>query len=286
MKTILRRLATGFVILGFLFTAGYAAAGENAHTQVELISDIQSIQPGRSFWVAVHMTMEDGWQTYWKNPGDSGLPTQIEWQLPVGFSAGEIHWPYPQRFDYPEVTSYGYKGEVLLISEIIPPAALPTRPVTLKAHVKWMACGKICVPGESDVALTLPVMREPPSFDKQMRKVFNATIARWPLLHTSWKFRVEEKGNDLHILFFPPPDQKVRLKQAEFFPERNDTIVHTAKQRMRKAKNGYELVVKKSELVKGHLTWIRGVLVAPEGLRGPGSSQALRVDAPVWVPVK
>jgi DsbC/DsbD-like thiol-disulfide interchange protein len=91
------------------------------HSEARLVPEVTSIQPGTPFTVAVYFEMEAGWHNYWRNPGDSGLPTTIAWTLPAGFEAGEIHWPTPSRIAYFPLVDYGYYGEVALLVEITPP---------------------------------------------------------------------------------------------------------------------------------------------------------------------
>ena len=71
------------------------------------------MEPGSQLCVALALTMEEGWHIYWKNPGDSGLPTSIQWNLPEGFSVEETKWPYPQRFETSGIVSFGYAGELV-----------------------------------------------------------------------------------------------------------------------------------------------------------------------------
>ena len=128
------------------------------HVKATLVSESKSIQPGAAFWVGIELDMQPHWHTYWKNAGESGEPTSIDWQLPAGFSAGPIEWPTPKRIAVAPVVSYGYEENVLLLTKITPPASFAnSQPITLKAHVDWLECEKLCIPGSADMALTLPV---------------------------------------------------------------------------------------------------------------------------------
>src|SRR5581483_8644540 len=91
------------------------------HVKATLVSESKSIQPGTPFWVAVQLEMQPPWHTYWKNAGESGEPTSIDWKLPAGFTAGPIQWPAPKRIAVPPVVSYGYEDNVLLLVKITPP---------------------------------------------------------------------------------------------------------------------------------------------------------------------
>ena len=85
------------------------------HTQVKLLLSADATKPGETILAGVQMKMDPGWHTYWKNPGDAGSATKIEWTLPPGVSAGEIQWPLPEKIPPADVTTYGYQDEVVLI---------------------------------------------------------------------------------------------------------------------------------------------------------------------------
>jgi len=74
----------------------------------------EGVVAGRPLWLGLALTHQPEWHTYWKNAGDSGLPTELAWQLPVGLSAGEIAWPVPRKIPIGNLANYGYEGAVLL----------------------------------------------------------------------------------------------------------------------------------------------------------------------------
>ena len=127
----------------------------DGQVEAELVPEVESIAPGQPFTVAVVLRMDEGWHTYWRNSGDSGLPTTITWQLPEGFTASEPLWPVPEAIEYGGIISYGYHGEAWLLVTITPPEDLPDT-VTLSADVEWLMCKESCIPGEAKLSLTLP----------------------------------------------------------------------------------------------------------------------------------
>jgi thiol:disulfide interchange protein/DsbC/DsbD-like thiol-disulfide interchange protein len=129
------------------------------HTQVQLISSVKAIRVGSTFAVGILMRMDAGWHTYWKNGGEAGLPTQVKWKLPKGFTAGEIQWPLPHKYNETgEVLTYGYADENMLLVDITVPDELSIGSfATLHADVEWLECENICVPGNASVELKLPV---------------------------------------------------------------------------------------------------------------------------------
>ena len=126
--------------------------------KAELVADATAIVPGKPFTAGLLLHMAPGWHTYWRFPGDSGIPTELNWKLPTGWKSGEIQWPIPLKLTEPgEIEIYGYHGEVLLIQQITPPATVPQSSVTLTAKASWLVCEKICIPGSAELTLTLPV---------------------------------------------------------------------------------------------------------------------------------
>src|SRR5271154_7629986 len=117
-------LAVAAIGAASLANAAPAQSQGVRHVAVSLVAETRSIVPGQPFHLALRQQIEPGWHTYWSNPGDSGLPTTIDWTLPQNFKAGSIVWPIPERFMIVQVVDYGYRDEVLLAVEIDTPADL------------------------------------------------------------------------------------------------------------------------------------------------------------------
>ena len=138
--------------------------------KAELIAEHTSIQisdPPRvksQTRVGVCFEIEPGWHIYAENPGDAGLPTQIIWSGPGNATFGPLHWPLPEQFVDPgEIHTNGYTGKPLLYSTLtLAPSKLLGKEVPVYAKVKWLACKEICVPGKTNLSLTLPVSASPP----------------------------------------------------------------------------------------------------------------------------
>jgi len=131
---------------------------EDFHVQVDLLPEQLAAVPGDTLWLALRLAHPDKWHTYWINPGDAGRPTEIQWQLPEGLSAGEIVWPIPERFDLPaELVDFGYTGEVFLLVPLTLAADYAASTVPIVAEVKWYECDEICIPGSASITLEMPV---------------------------------------------------------------------------------------------------------------------------------
>ena len=145
------------------------ATPEHHPVTAELVVEHASIQPGGSTRLGVHFEMEKGWHIYGKEPGDAGLPTKITWaSSPEGVASfGPIRWPPYKEFRDPgNIRTFGYSAAVVLSSPLTltPVIHRSFETLLLHAHVQWLACKDICIPGSADLELALPVSAAPPAF--------------------------------------------------------------------------------------------------------------------------
>src|SRR5579863_1220853 len=118
----LRAFLAVCLFLSTLFAAGAAAAQPPEHVKPVLVAETQGAAPGSTLYVALVQTIDKGWHTYWRNPGDAGEPTKITWTLPAGWRAGDIVWPAPKRLPVGPLMNYGYEGQAILATPIEIPA--------------------------------------------------------------------------------------------------------------------------------------------------------------------
>jgi thiol:disulfide interchange protein len=176
-KASLAGLASILVVIfpvTMMATAAYGAdptaaelESNPSHSIATLVSDVQQVKDGVPFKVAARLVMLPGWHTYYKEAGDAGMPTRVVWTLPPGFKASELIWQKPSKFTDAGITTYGYNAPNLTGATITPPANF-SGPVKIKAHVSWLCCKDICIPGKADLTLTLP------QTDKEPTKSSNA----------------------------------------------------------------------------------------------------------------
>ncbi|MEP7070784.1 MAG: protein-disulfide reductase DsbD domain-containing protein [Verrucomicrobiota bacterium] len=158
--------------------------------QAEMLASTTAVVAGQPFLIGLRLRMTPGWHTYWKYPGDAGIPTDVKWQLPVGWKVGPIQWPIPQKLNEPgDIQIYGYRDEALLVQKITPPARLTAESSVLAAKVNWLVCEKICIPGEASLSLQFPVAATAQSANGE---IFARVARQFPRsrpndLSASWK---------------------------------------------------------------------------------------------------
>lgn len=144
-----------------------------------LLSDKQSVKPGETVRLGVHLTQEEGWHTYWHSPGDVGKPPVIGWSIIDGAEATAPVFPIPHRYDVEGLVSYGYDGENMLYSEVTIPADQPPGDITVEADVEWLVCEQSCIPGGAKLSLPLTVAEA--SAESALSPLFDFYAATHPV---------------------------------------------------------------------------------------------------------
>ena len=206
------------------------ASSQGHHVEAALIPEAESIEPGESFMLGLDLKMEEGWHTYWKNPGDSGMATTIKWKLPEGFKAGALQWPAPSRIAGKSQASYGYRGETLLLARLQAPADLrPASSVKIAARVEWLECRDICIPGKAELSLTLPARAAKPKLRATFEPKFADSRRRLPRPlkdFPGWSARAERSAQVVRLTMEAAsvPDK------LAFFPDEDALIDNAAPQ--------------------------------------------------------
>ena len=199
-------------------------ASENP-LNIELVSEVTSIQPGKPFHVALHLQHPEGYHSYWKFTGIVGVPTSIEWRLPNGWKADPINWPAPERVLMFDIKAQGFHGDVVLPILITPPqdAAAVGQRVTLEGKASWMCCGRSCHPGFKELSLELPVSAEAPQTDTHWKTEISKSLANVPKPSSDWTTEAKMKDKQIELKIQPITDkakqQLAAIKDVTFFTE-------------------------------------------------------------------
>ncbi len=255
-----------------------AKAVREGQVEAELVTEVISIQAGRTFTLALRLKHDEGWHTYWKNPGDAGLPTTIEWILPEGFEAGPIQWPYPEKINVSGIINYGYSGEIFLLVDITPPANLRSgEDVTLTARVDWLMCEVICIPGSADLELILPVTLDPPTEESSWSTFFDESRERLPQRLHSWKVSAYRNDNRM-ALFLEPTGEANRDISSLYFFSGDAQVAPGAPQPLRHSSGGYILELARTDFAEKETVSLPGILFRTGGWIADGSMQALEIN--------
>jgi thiol:disulfide interchange protein DsbD len=233
----MRRLTRLFTAFGILTAFALAA---RAQVTASLVAESVSLQAARPFTVALRLEHEKDWHTYWINAG-TGYPTTLTWTLPAGWSASELRWPAPKTITDAagHITGQGYDGVVYLPVTLTPPATLaPGSSVTLQAQAAWLMCHDTCVPGESPVSLTLPVLAVPPAPDPVHGPALAKTIASLPALDKAITASATYSGTTATLVVSGLPPAVTGAAPAWWFFPQDETIAFDQAQTRKLAADG------------------------------------------------
>ncbi len=270
------RAAQALTVLPAAQSSGVA---RTEHVTAELVAERDAVQPGQSLQIGLRLQHSPGWHTYWRNPGDSGLPTAIDWQLPAGASMGDIEWPAPKRLPLGPLVNYGYEGELLLPLRFTAPAdAVPGQPLQLHAEVRWLVCKDVCIPENATLQLALPVADAgtAPGSTPWTAQFAQAAAGRAQPLQ-GWQASLQHSGRELLLNLEAPEARAPGAPQPaiEVFPFA-EQLIEPAAHELYRTPRGYALRLKLMADAAAPAE-LRGVLVAQDGsgaVWGGGSAMA------------
>ena len=177
------------------------------------------VGPGKQVWLGLQLAHQPEWHTYWKNAGDSGLPTVLDWQLPAGISAGEIAWPTPKKIPIGTLANYGYENNVLLPVPLTVASNFSGNTLDVKLKASWLICRLECIPQEGEFSLSIPVQSSSGISTAVFQNTFKATPK--PLPTGSSTAEVTADSITVSLSGLPAGLQG---KKLAFFPETTNVI--------------------------------------------------------------
>jgi thiol:disulfide interchange protein len=179
----------------------------------------QGVESGKPVWVGLQIAHQPEWHTYWKNSGDSGLPTVLEWQLPAGITAGEIAWPTPIKIPIGTLANYGYENTVLLPVPLTVAKGFDGMQLDIKVKAAWLVCKKECIPQEGDFTLSIPAK----SSTALQGNLFQATFDAAPKPLAAGSSQIEAGAKAIKVALSGLP-ASLTGKTLAFFPETGSVI--------------------------------------------------------------
>ena len=241
-----------------LSAAGTPAATPIPHGSVQLVAEYPSLAAGHNLNLGLRFELEPDWHIYWRNPGDSGEPPRVQWQLPAGITAGEMQWPTPQRLGTSSIADFGYEHAVTLIVPIhADPNLSVQQAAQLSAQLSVLVCRDVCIPGKAQLSLILPI-KSPTPTDKRTSQLFTAARQSLPQhAPASWKFRASVAGDS----FVLTANVGHQIMHATFFPLAESQMDNAAPQPVLPTATGFHLTLRKSNQLFKPLERLKGVLV-------------------------
>lgn len=171
------------VLIAAAFAASAARAdmtAETEYTATEIIPEANGVAPGETLWFAIRQTVRENWHVFWVNPGDAGIPLNLQWEMPDGFEAGELLYPAPEFIPVGPLASYAHEGEPVFLVPVTAPQGAPVgETIDVAIDAAWQVCEQICVPEGARFEFALPVVAQPET-DVETQAVFEQARAALP----------------------------------------------------------------------------------------------------------
>jgi thiol:disulfide interchange protein len=236
------------------------------HLTVSLLVPPAEIYPDQTFTAGLDFKLEDGWHVYWINAGDSGEPPAISWKLPSGITAGAMQFPPPKRLPLGPLMDFGYENEVVFpIPMRVAADFHPAQPeATLAAHITWLVCRAVCIPGKADLALTrsaLATAPASPTSDSTAQSLIARFQAQLPKPLPSSDTAIFSSTPKSFVLNVTG----TKADSAQFFPLDESVIANAAPQPAVATSNGVQLTLTKDENLQAPPQKLNGLLELRDG---------------------
>lgn len=231
-----------------------------------LLTDVVTTKPGKSFWVLMEIIPRPGWHTYWKNPGDSGMPITLNWQKPEGVIIDEIRWLPPERIKIAHLINYGYPEKAYFLIQVHVSEDFEENSIDLQLNASWLICDKECIPDEATYKLAIAIDDHQES--SQHSFLIHDIVQKYSSIKTAEISGFTEKG----FLHFKIPDFVRNTNDVYLFLEDEGLIIPNAPQEIVKIRGQDYLKTKHAFMplqsgLKGYLTF-----------RDSGEAKAIRVE--------
>lgn len=211
----------------------------SSNVKVELISSSKEISEGEEFWILVQFTIKNKWHIYWENPGDAGMATKLEFNLPMGFEAGKVLYQYPEKFKTEGLTSYGYKNKAILLTKIKAPKTLSKeKNYRIIIKIDWLECRDICIPGTDELELTLkPANHQKTKYNNPFKNHFFKIPQS--LVDLDSKAEIFNEFARISLKF--PDFIDTKTLNFQIYPLNEAIFVHSQKPIIKKESNRYSI---------------------------------------------
>ncbi len=235
------------LLVALLASATVAASSppvRTDHLQSRLVSEANAAVPGTRLTLGLLLEHDPHWHTYWRNPGDSGLPTELELLLPEGVVAEPIAWPHPQRFALADIVNFGYGERRLLPVSVTIPADYAASSLSVRAAATWLICEVECIPGKAEYAFALPVAL---TAEVDARWAVDFTAARAELPQTASATLAVVEDAQAISLTLAGLETAAAPAQWQWFPETPEVVANGAQPQWQRSGTGWQARWPKSE---------------------------------------
>ena len=233
-----------FVFSLFLSSLINAMPQYTGHAEVSLIKT-DNYQDQNKIHLGIRMDMDEGWHTYWLNPGDSGGAIEVEWNISNGNSISQVMYPAPHKIPYPPLMTFGYEDFVIFPLELFVNDV--NDDINIDATIKFLICSDVCIPENATITTSLGKIKTDKELNKWINKVPKINLPNI-VMHNNENIEIRFSFNE-------------KIADIYFYPNQKDVFVYNSDQDLQREDNNWVLTV---PLIDSAPNSIEGVLVINE----------------------
>jgi thiol:disulfide interchange protein DsbD len=275
---LINLLLSLFLIL--LLLSGQLHSQPKGAAKARIVSNSYSADEDSSIQIGVLIELANGWHIYWKNPGDTGIPTKIDWNVPKNFQLLNKQWPIPKAFEFDGLVSYGYENQVLFITDIILLKNDNSHIINISVKIKSLLCKDICIPFDTTVNFTIDV-RKDYSTNETAKKLFEQTKKTLPTKADSKGLSAKINSEQISLRIDKSSDYYLINSSMNFIPYENGLFKNTLNQNTVQDKEYFEILLEADPFRTEDPKELHGFLVSKSNNNGSIASKAFEIRIPI-----
>jgi len=235
----------------------YSFAQQKSLAEARLVVDSFSPKKDSVLSFGVLISLKNDWHIYWRNPGDSGMPTDIEFSVPDGITASEIKFPVPETFTADEIVNYGYSHQVLLMSELFIPKDYPQKEIFISAKLTSLICKELCKAFDTTVTIKLDISKNYLA-EAKVSDLFESTKNLLPKKNQSIKTSAVSKSDSVYLKV--SGNEITTASNLKYFSYEAGVFRNSVNQNVIKKENCFELILEPDPFRIKKPTEINGII--------------------------
>lgn len=248
--------------------------------QARIISNSYSTGKDSSIQIGVLIELANDWHIYWKNPGDSGIPTSIEWNIPKEFQFTQERWPIPKAFEFEGLVSYGYEDQVLFITYIFLPKNTNPQIISISAKIKSLLCKDICIPFDTTINFIIDIQTDY-SVDETITGLFAHTKNSLPITTNNKILSARINSDQIYLRIDKSSDYYLNSNSTNFIPYENGLFKNSLSQNLVQDKGYIEIVLEADPFRIKEPKELYGLLISNTNSDGSILSKAFEIRIPI-----
>lgn len=257
------------LVLVFLLLTVNSVPQSHNFAKASLVMDSFRKNSDNKITLGLLVKLEPEWHIYWRNSGDSGIPTKIDFSLPHGFTAAEVKFPIPKAFEFDGLVSYGYENQVLFISEISLPSKTFLKEETINVKLKSLICKDICIPFDTTLNVTINLNKDYKP-NEETSNLFRQTISNLPFSDTNLFASASLESDKVYLQIKNPIIKKSNASSIYFLSYKNGYFLNSIHQKIIWADDQFELILEPDQYRTEMPKEVYGILITENADRKMG----------------